>query len=149
MPAAYNGVFSLKPSSGRLPFNGIPTNVGESIHAYVRLPTTADRKQAPGQALILTVPGLTGTSVRALRLVMKSLISTEPWREDAAILNIPWRDSLEKIASEKELALGFFEHDGVVVPQPPMARALRMTIGAMERAGHKVLGPYRFASLHF
>lgn len=27
MLAAYNGAFNLKPSSGRLSFNGIPTNV--------------------------------------------------------------------------------------------------------------------------
>lgn len=134
MPAAYNGLFSLKPSCGRLPWNGIPTNVSQ----LPRCPADSNSWKAPGQALIPTVPGLVGHSVRSLKLVFKSILSAQPWKEDAAVLQLPWRDEIHRWANDGGLTIGIFEDDGVVVPQPPMARALRMTSEAIQKHGHQV-----------
>ena len=88
--------------------------------------------------LVPTVPGIMGPSVRSLRLVFKSLLSTKPWRNDASVVPIPWRDDLEKLGAGLNLSIGLLKDDGVVVPQPPIARALQTAANAMQAAGHQV-----------
>ena len=94
--------------------------------------------QAPGQALVPTIPGIMGPSIRSLQLVFKSLLSTKPWRKDASVVPMPWRDDLEKLGVGSNLAIGPLEDDGVVVPQPLMARALQTAANAMKKARHRV-----------
>lgn len=98
----------------------------------------SDLVQAPGQTLVPTVPGLVGNSLRLLRLAAKSIISTEPWRKDPSVVNLPWREKLESTAHEEGLTLGLLADDGIVAPQPPMARALQMAATAFKKAGHNV-----------
>ena len=104
----------------------------------LRLISISNAAQAPGQALVPTIPGIMGPSVRSLQLVFKSLLSTKPWRKDASVVPMPWRDDLEKLGTGSNLAIGLLEDDGVVVPHPPMARALQMVANAMKKAGHRV-----------
>ncbi|KAI1138637.1 amidase [Hypoxylon sp. FL0543] len=121
MPASYNGLFSIKPSFGRISFKDVANS-------------------GPGQQVMPTVTGIIGHSVASLRLVFRSLISTEPWKRDPYTLPIPYRDELEReIRDTPRLNLGFMEHDGIVRPHPPIARALRMVKKALEIEGHKIL----------
>ena len=91
-----------------------------------------------------------GPSVRSLQLVFKSLLSTKPWRKDASVVPMPWRDDLEKLGAASILAIGLLKDDGVVVPQPPMARALQTAANAMKKAGHRVrkIAQFRIAKTY-
>lgn len=94
--------------------------------------------QSPGQDIIRTVVGVMAPSIPSLKLVMKSIASTQPWRYDHTVLELPWKDHVG-LDSESKRALGLFENDGIVSPQPPMARALRIASAAVQDAGHKVI----------
>lgn len=80
--------------------------------------------------------------LRDLKLMFEALLSTEPWRHDRNVLPIPWRRDeelrVQRHLERGKLFLGVMEDDGVVVPQPPIARALRMVKDALRGEGHDV-----------
>ncbi|KAJ5714166.1 general amidase [Penicillium malachiteum] len=125
IPAAFCGTFSLKPTHDRLSYR----NVANVI---------------PGETTYPSSVGVMGTSIDALRLVLSSILSTEPWLRDPVVVPIPWR---EKIAEETlarsdgstPLKLGIFWTDDWVTPHPPVQRALRLIVKAVKGAGHKVV----------
>ncbi|SPQ27180.1 4d5488d3-8290-446a-b4cc-13cd47e22ab9 [Thermothielavioides terrestris] len=123
MPASFQGLFSLKPSSGRISFRGV-ANTG------------------PGQQVMPTTVGIMGRSVAVLKLVFKSLLSTEPWLRDPNTLPTPWRMEKEYDAEREsgyKPAFGFMPHDGVVTPHPPISRALGIVKKALENSGYQLL----------
>jgi amidase len=117
MPAACNGVFSIKPSVGRLPTLDMPNS-------------------SPGQINIQTVVGILGPSIASLRYVFEAILFSKPWLTDPGVLPIPWRKPTD-IESSK-LSFGFMDFDGVVKPHPPIIRALAMVKDALEASGHEV-----------
>lgn len=121
MPAAYNGIFSFKPSHGRISFKGAANS-------------------SPGQTVIPTVVGILGPSIDSLRLVFKSLLSVEPWLHDPEVLPLPYRSEAALDPKKpEELTFGIFEADGVVTPHPPITRAVRMVSEALNAQGHNVV----------
>ena len=103
-----------------------------------------------GQNSVLSVVGPLGTSVGALKLVMKGILSQKPWLHDPLVLELPWREDAEQevlnliqssTIGNGKLAFGLLRHDGVVTPQPPVARALDIVCKTLERLGHKVYSP--------
>lgn len=126
MPASYNGIFSLKPSNGRISMKGA---VGPS----------------PGQQIMPAVPGIMGASIATIQLVLKSLLSTEPWLHDPYLVPIPWREAEEYHPESGKLgeqchrpAFGIMENDGVVTPHPPVQRALKVVTVALNQMGYQV-----------
>ena len=124
IPAAFNGLFGIRPSAGRMPYEGMANSMD-------------------GQNSVLSVVGPLSHTVGGLRLAMKSLLSTQPWLHDPTVLELPWRDDQEKevhdlISSSRQLAIGVLECDGVVTPHPPVQRAMKLAIDTLERLGHKV-----------
>ncbi|KAI1334275.1 amidase signature domain-containing protein [Xylariaceae sp. FL0016] len=119
MPAAFNGVFSLKPSAGRLSF----LNVANS---------------SPGQTVIPTVPGIMGSSVASISYLFRSLLSSRPWDTDPGVIPMPW-EAQEHIDNGARLSFGFMDFDGVVKPHPPIQRALDMAKEALQAAGHEII----------
>ena len=90
-----------------------------------------------------------GTTIDAVKLVMTSILSTEPWIRDPVVIRMPWNSEIEKLtlaraklngSANKELSLkiGFFWTDGVVGPQPPIRRGLRIVHDVLKSMGHKV-----------
>lgn len=86
---------------------------------------------------------------------MKSILAQEPWRYDSKVIPLPWRQSEADIIKNKigsgGLALGFYEHDGIVstpsylnnpplteqvLPHPPILRGIRKVVETMNKAGH-------------
>lgn len=94
--------------------------------------------QGQGQLVIPAVPGIFGHSVDILRLVLKSVLSIEPWLHDPFIVPLPWRDNLDRNADDS-LTFGMMKSDGIVAPHPPVARALKMVESAVQDAQYKVI----------
>lgn len=118
IPAAFNGLYGLRPSAGRLPYEGMANSMD-------------------GQNSILSVVGPLATSVGSLRLLVKSLLSQEPWLHDPLVLELPWKSAPD--LSGTPMTFGILKDDGVVKPHPPVARAVDMVIKAIKRAGHQVI----------
>ncbi|CAH0045780.1 unnamed protein product [Clonostachys solani] len=118
IPAAYQGVYSLKPSTGRISFQG-----GVKI------------------AAMPAVVGIMGPSLDLLQSVFKSTLSTSPWIRDQAVTRMPWQGLYDgQSPMRADLAFGFLENDGIVTPHPPVARAMRIVKKAMEMAEIELVG---------
>lgn len=137
IPAGFCGVFSIKPTPERLSYRDVAnTN--------------------PGQNTYRSTVGFLGTSLDALELLLKSVLSTEPWQRDPSVVPIPFRqevlDSCSSRVDEqgyvkpaaKPLKIGVLWTDGVVGPHPPVLRGLRMVHDALKSSGHKVSPLPRF-----
>lgn len=120
IPAAFNGLYGLRPSSGRLPYEGMANSMD-------------------GQNSVLSVVGPLADSIATLRLVVKSLLSRNPWLHDPLVHEIPWREDQLKISQDSPLSFGIFHHDGVVSLHPPVRRAVETVAKILEKQGHKVI----------
>ena len=121
IPAAFNGLYGLKPSGGRLPYSGMANSMD-------------------GQNTILSVVGPMSHSLDSLVLIIKSILSQQPWLQDPLVLELPWRQShVEEIQQADILNFGIFSHDKTVTPTPPVQRALKMTALAIQAIGHKTV----------
>jgi amidase len=94
--------------------------------------------QDKGQVAMPAVAGMLGSQLSTLRLVFKSLLSTEPWLYDPDGVPIPYRSEVEYGANQK-VSFALFDSDGIVAPHPPIARALRMVGDALKTESHKVI----------
>lgn len=134
IPAAFNGIFALKPTPERISYREVAnTN--------------------PGQNTYRSTVGFLGTSLDGLDLIFRSVLSTEPWLRDPAVVPMPFRkqvaeDFLSRAeparsvnALTKSLKLGVLWTDGQVGPHPPVIRGLNMVVDAVKEAGHKVFHP--------
>ncbi|KAL9131643.1 MAG: hypothetical protein Q9217_000454 [Psora testacea] len=97
-----------------------------------------------GQNSIVSVVGPLSHIVASLKLVLKALLSQQPWLHNPLCHEIPWRDDQEEVVknlldSKEQLAFGIFRHDGQVTPHPPVRRAMDMISKAIENLGHKVI----------
>lgn len=127
IPAAFNGLYGIRPSAGRLPYEGMANSMD-------------------GQNSILSVVGPLSSSVEGLQLVIKSILSQEPWFHDPLVAEMPWRDEIEKqvlamvetAGSGSKLAFGVLRHDGVVTPHPPVRRAVDIVVQTLQKLGHEV-----------
>ncbi|KAF3407902.1 Acetamidase [Talaromyces pinophilus] len=126
VPAVFNGLFGLRPSAGRMPYEGAANSMD-------------------GQNTILSVIGPMARSVSSLRLLFRAVLSEKPWLHDPLVLELPWRDSIEldlrsQIESNREvLTFGVMLHDGFVQPHPPVQRAIKMVVDTFNRLGHRTI----------
>ncbi|KAF2263451.1 amidase [Lojkania enalia] len=131
IPAAFNGIFSIRPTHTRLPYR----NVANVI---------------PGETTYPSTIGILGTSLGAIELVFSAVLSRQPWLNDPVLAPISWRQSLldETLAraapdgsanGNTPLKLGIYWTDNVVTPQPPIQRGLRIVVDAVRKAGHKIV----------
>lgn len=124
IPAGFNGLFGIRPSAGRMPYEGMANSMD-------------------GQNSVLSVVGPIATTAPALKLVFKAILSQSPWLYDPLVIELPWRAAQEQevheLASSGKLTFGLLKNDGIVSPQPPVARAVQIVADAMSKAGHKVL----------
>lgn len=81
-------------------------------------------------------------SIATIESFMETFLSSQPWTVDPGCIPIPWRKELAAPPPPgKKLKLGFVFDDGVVRPQPPIARALRETAAKLVEAGHEGMSP--------
>ncbi|KAL7930685.1 amidase signature domain-containing protein [Trichoderma chlorosporum] len=128
IPASFNGVYGLRPSASRLPYEGTPNSMD-------------------GQESIVSVVGPLATTLRSLTFVTKALLTRKPWMNDPMVLELPWRDEyanqLRNTAGKPEcserLSFGIMRRDDVVLPSPPVRRAIDTVVKALKDAGHEVI----------
>jgi amidase len=132
IPAAFNGLYGLRPSTGRLPYHGMANSMD-------------------GQNTILSVVGPLATNAASLRLITQALLDQKPWDFDPMVHEIPWRYMEENSINENihdgrgmekkggKLCFGVLKTDGVVKPMPPVRRAIDELVSALEKAGHEVV----------
>jgi len=124
IPAAFNGLYGLRPSSGRLPYEGMANSLD-------------------GAPSILSVVGPLAPNATALKLVTTSLLSTKPWLHDPLVNPMPWQAQIEEetlhLAQDGKLVFAILRHDGVCAVHPPVARALDELAKKLVAQGHKVI----------
>ena len=134
VPAAFNGLYGIRPSVGRLPYRGVPISMD-------------------GQESIPCVIGPMATTVQSLKRIFQTVLQSEPWIEDPLVLELPWRkehedDMLKKChrqGSGSRLCVGILEHDDVVGVDPPVKRALWTVERLLRGQGHTVSGDHYMA----
>ncbi|KAK2687284.1 hypothetical protein QWA68_013584 [Fusarium oxysporum] len=120
IPSHMMGVYGLKPSSTRLPYQGVPVSTEGQEH----------------------VPSSIGPMARDLSMIkyaMHSLIESKPWDYDARCAPLPWRGHLYEEMHSRPLTIGVLMDDGVVRPHPPITRALRDAVEALKLEGHEIV----------
>ncbi|KAL8637989.1 MAG: hypothetical protein Q9228_004813 [Teloschistes exilis] len=112
-PAANCGLYSLRPTSYRVPTHGWAGTM------Y-------------GEEQIVPVTGPMSTSLEGIKLFMKTILAAKPWMTEPALLPIPWRDHISHLPAtpqgHKKLKIAVLWHDGVVRPHPPITRALHSIV---------------------
>lgn len=119
-PAAFNGIWGLKPSTKRLSM------------ARCFAPFEDTYPETIGCAL-----GPMSNSVDDLELFMKNYVAAEPWKYDQDSLPIPWREV--PTPKPSDLTIGIVYDDGVVKPHPPVLRALKKVEEDLKAAGVNVI----------
>ncbi|KAK1998851.1 amidase [Colletotrichum falcatum] len=120
IPSHMMGLYGFKPSSGRLPYRGVPVSTEGQEH----------------------VPSAVGPMARTLdtvRVTMKHLVDARPWDADARCAPIPWREDVYRETLSRPLTIDVLYDDGVVRPHPPLSRVLRAAAESLKAAGHEVL----------
>ena len=113
-PAAFNGLYSIRPSSERIPKGGMRTTF-------------------PGNVSIKVSCGPVCHSMADLKMFTKVLNGHPLAEYDGSFIPIPWRE----VQSPEKLTIGMLEFDGVCMPHPPILRAMRETAAKLEAAGHE------------
>ncbi|KAK5046940.1 hypothetical protein LTR84_007294 [Exophiala bonariae] len=106
-PAALNGLYGLKPTGFR-----IPTDGWSSI--------------AAGADNVISCIGPLSTSLAGLSLFMRVVITAKPWLVEPAMIPLPWTPQAHAITATTKLRIGVMLHDDIVLPHPPITRALTL-----------------------
>jgi len=72
---------------------------------------------------------------------MQSLLDSNPWDIDPGCIPVTWRKDVATFPDRK-LRVGIVYDDGVVKPQPPIARLLRETAKKLKQAGQEGMFPF-------
>lgn len=123
VPAAYNGLFGLRPTLHRLPYAGA-------------------RNTLLGMESIASALGPISPSVTGVSAFVKAVVDAEPWLLDAKTPEIPWRQEMADLkhlknadGTQRKPVYGVMSWDDHVMPWPPMRRALNTTMSAVKNAG--------------
>ncbi|KAJ7101415.1 amidase signature domain-containing protein [Mycena belliarum] len=115
-PAAACGIWTLKPTTLRVP-KGVGTT---SLY---------------GADSIVATFGPLCRSLRDMNLWFSVVLGTEPWLKEYNLIPIPWSIPTAPRWSGLggRIRVGVMWHDGVVLPQPPMRRALKMLVDTLKK----------------
>ncbi|OAA65242.1 Amidase [Niveomyces insectorum RCEF 264] len=122
IPSAFNGLYGLRPSFGRVPYLGAANSM-------------------PGQNSIPSVCGPLAASPGALKLMLQAVLQQEPWLHDPAVVELPWRALLATLPATAgtPLTFGLWAGDGLVSPLPPVQRAFDTVKDRIHALGHHTI----------
>ncbi|EXJ86205.1 hypothetical protein A1O1_06575 [Capronia coronata CBS 617.96] len=101
-PAANNGLYGAKITSGRIPLTGIVSPV-------------------TGYDSVPVVVGPVCRSARDNEYFFQTILATEPWNKTHYLVPLPWRS----IKLPEKMTIAFLWDDGVVKPHPPVTAAMQ------------------------
>lgn len=116
-PAGMNGIYGFKPTASRLSFRGLEGLAG-------------------GRDQIQSPYGPMATNLDGIDLWMKVVIGSRAWERDTAVPPLEWRDKVDfliKKPGTRGLKVGVMWDDGIVVPHPPVRRALREVVEKLKK----------------
>ncbi|CAF1087212.1 unnamed protein product [Adineta steineri] len=116
-PANNNGIYGFKPTSFRLPLQGI---IAEQA----------------GRESIIAAIGPLARAREDIILFVKTILDTEPWLRDPSLVPIPWRSIT---LDSKNITIAVMWDDNVVHPHPPVTRALRETVEHLKKSGIRII----------
>ncbi|KAF5537193.1 general amidase [Fusarium napiforme] len=116
LPASNTGIYGFKPSTKRISTSGLRA-------AYL------------GRDTIAGCPGPMTVSRDGLDLLMRVALAAKPWRVDPLVTFKDWTPY--KFTTPPKVAVQWW--DGVVMPHPPMTRALREVAAVCRKAGMEVV----------
>ncbi|THH06919.1 hypothetical protein EW145_g3745 [Phellinidium pouzarii] len=123
IPSAFNGLYSLRPSFNRIPYEG-STNTME------------------GQDSIPSVLGPLSISLSGVKAFTKAVIDLQPWTKDPLAVRKAWDEEgyqLKEHGNGKDLCFAILWDNGYSLPTPPIRRALEIAKKALEAKGFKVI----------
>ncbi|EUC54301.1 glutamyl-tRNA(Gln) amidotransferase subunit A, putative [Rhizoctonia solani AG-3 Rhs1AP] len=122
VPAAWCGVYALKPSVHRIP-----------------LPSSGVFMPYKGKEDLTLVAGPMTRSVRDLELFCRVVSEYQVWYPDPNTLSIPWNGKIAEGSPSEKLVIGLCIDDGVVAPHPPIIECLKKAREVLVAAGHEVI----------
>ncbi|KAE8832858.1 hypothetical protein PTNB73_09740 [Pyrenophora teres f. teres] len=128
IPSHMNGLYALKPSSTRLPYQGVSVSTD-------------------GQEHVPSVIGPMARDMGSLVAVTKAVIDASPWDQDPKCCPVPWRSEVYEDALSRPLIVAVMRDDGVVKCHPPISRVIDEVASKLEKAGHEVVS-WSPGSLH-
>ncbi|KAF7869862.1 hypothetical protein EAF04_004646 [Stromatinia cepivora] len=135
IPAAFNFLYGLRPSHGRLPYGKMANSM-------------------EGQETVHSVCGPIAHSVADMRLFVQAVLAEEPWKFDAKVVPMPWRQSEADVIKSRildgGLTIGYYDCDGNVLPHPPVLRGIKTVADTLKKRGHEVFKwtPYKHDHAH-
>ncbi|QDS71929.1 hypothetical protein FKW77_000668 [Venturia effusa] len=120
IPSHMNGLYGLKPTSSRLPYQGVAVSTD-------------------GQGHVPSSVGPMARSLSTIIAVMKYTIDRRPWLLDPNVTPINWRQGAFEEVQSRPLTIGILVDDGIVKVHPPIERALRSLESRLRAAGHETV----------
>jgi len=125
LPAAYNGLYGLRPTLHRLPYAGA-------------------RNTLLGLESIASALGPISHSLSAVSAFVKAVLEAEPWFLDPKTPEIPWRQEmadLKHLKSEdgttRKPVFGVMRWDKYAMPWPPIRRAIESAVFSLKKVGYE------------
>lgn len=91
--------------------------------SYFRIPTDGWSSIAANVDEIPTVIGPLSKDIDGIELFMKVVTEAKPWLTEPALLPLTWTPF--KVLDDRPLRIAIMWHDDVVLPHPPITRALK------------------------
>lgn len=134
IPAAMTGIYGFRPSYHRVPYEGSANSL-------------------EGQDSLPSVLGPLSTDLCGIKLFMEAVIGQKPWLKDPLSTRKHWNEDEYRLIEHgggTKLTFGILWNDALIVPQPPIIRALEMTKEAVIAAGHDVVDwkPYKHTEIY-
>lgn len=121
IPASFNGLYGLRPSYNRIPYE----NANNSCE---------------GQDSIPSVLGPLSVSISGVKAFMKAVIDQRPWKLDPLAVRKAWDEDayhLKEHGNGKNICFAIMWDNGHVLPTPPIRRTLEIAKKAFEASGIK------------
>lgn len=121
IPSGFCGLYGLRPSYGRIPYEGAANSM-------------------EGQDSILSVLGPLSRSISGVKAFTKAVIDSKPWTKDPLAVRKEWDEKAYRLRDHgdgTDLVFAILWDNGHMIPHPPVRRALELTKAALIADGHK------------